>query len=305
MNSYVMGAITRRRSGGAIESFQNGDWNDGSTWVGGNVPQAGENVIILHNVTIPSGLTIEAIKDLTISANTLTQSNILTQTITGDLLVESGANITHTIHASGDGSNLVYAVNFAANNISIVGTITAIGKGHAGGYDSGNGYGPSPGDGFWGGGAGGAHCGNGGNGAYSGTGGTGYCTVSPSTMGSGGGAPNNNRYGGWGGGLIKLVATGIIDITGTISTTGGTPGVTGGGGGGGTINLTANIVSGTPTLMSAKGGLCGDWAGSGGGGLIYINYTTSNSINSGMVDVSAGAGGTGYNAGSAGTFTAE
>jgi len=286
-----------------------GDWDTSGTWgsCGGVVPQAGDSVSIGHAVDI-GDYTINEVANITIaSGGTLTQSNVLPQTISGTLTVESGGTLTHTAHASGDASNIVYSVNIIANIVTVDsgGTISATSKGHAGGYNSGGaGYGPGPGlgggvAGPWRG-SGGAHCGDGADSDLSG--GAAYCDISdPATMGSGGGGDYGPVYGGWGGGLIILNATGTITIDGTITADGGNGQgnwnqyAAAGGGAGGTISLSAGTVTSNveSTVMSVSGGdggldtRGGGRGGGGGGGLIYI-YTDNFSITSDMLDITGG-----------------
>ena len=66
-----------------ITSSQDGDWHQGSTWVGGSVPGSNDNAIIAHTVTVASGNTA-ACTDLTINSNkTLNLDAALT--VSGDV----------------------------------------------------------------------------------------------------------------------------------------------------------------------------------------------------------------------------
>ena len=114
-----------------IESANNGNWNVGATWVGGNIPAGGDDVIIKtgHTINITTGTTIAGITletgaSLIIDAsNTLNvNSNIVqdgTFTVNGTLILNGG---THTINVensfSGSGSLVIYntvVVNSSGN----------------------------------------------------------------------------------------------------------------------------------------------------------------------------------------------
>ncbi|MFW5719711.1 MAG: beta strand repeat-containing protein [Candidatus Dojkabacteria bacterium] len=196
----------------------------------------------------------------------------------GDLTVGSG----ETVSVKGfDGTDYgSFAID--AVNADITGTITANGKGYAGG-DSNDpiGDGPGGGEGVCSGrGGGGAYGGNGGNSSSNDPGGTVYnAALNPINLGSGGGCGSNNAPGGNGGGVVKLIASGTISISGTVSSNGGSASsIYAGGGAGGGIYLNASTIQGTGSI-SANGGIGGSsGGGDGGGGRVYISYTSANSF---------------------------
>jgi hypothetical protein len=169
------------------------------------------------------------------------------------------------------------------------GTVTANGKG----CPSGQGVGANGCSGNLGipgrpsGNSGGGHGGNGGNGFF-GVGGSSYgLATKPTFLGSGGIAGDNpsNPNGGPGGGAIKLVVGGTLQVDGIISANGNPGGNLNGanggagGGAGGSIYLTANTLSGTGSV-SANGGAGGTndlnrGGGGGAGGRIAIYYVPS------------------------------
>jgi hypothetical protein len=250
-------------------------------------------------VTIPAGLVINQINNLTV-AGTLIQSNTATQTILGDLTIQSGGSLSHT----GNTSSQNYSLNFAAFNIYVNsgGSITGAYAGYsaqtgtgAGGYDTNYG-------------GGGGHGGDGGQHDWSGTKGLKYCNSSnPSTIGSGGG---DTWYigGGTGGGLIKLVATSTVINSGTISVAGGIGGTSatngGGGGAGGGVNITTRrFINNASSYLYAYGGAGGgssSLGAGGGGGCVFIRYGFYQ--NSGTLLYSGGYSSRTGGSGSIGTF---
>ncbi len=271
-----------------------GDWDDSTTWVSGQVPLSGDDVLIAHNVIIPSGYTIPDIDNLTIqNGAALTQNNDLPQTITGTLTIENGGTLTH-----GDNFDTqLYIINFTADMIDIQngGAVNVDGLGYDGGiHDSGsgiteNGYGPGGGESSGNSGAaGGAHAGNGGDGTSTlDGGGLAYCDVTnPSTIGSGGGydSYSGTSQGPSGGGLIVFTAS-TVNIDGTISADGLDSGYyRNGGGAGGAVKITADIISGDPDGFTVTGGSVPNYSsfnngGAGGGGCICLIYVSSNTIN--------------------------
>ena len=89
-----------------ITSAQDGDWHQGSTWVGGSAPGSNDNAIIAHTVTVTSGNTA-ACTDLTINANKTLNLNAALA-VSGD--VDMG-NVT-TLNVNSTGSYTQSAGNF-------------------------------------------------------------------------------------------------------------------------------------------------------------------------------------------------
>jgi hypothetical protein len=71
---YQTGAFTYSNVSN-ITSFQNGPWSSTSTWTGGVVPNATDNVTIAHDVTVDVNVTTN---DLIVSAGSLILSNLVT-----------------------------------------------------------------------------------------------------------------------------------------------------------------------------------------------------------------------------------
>ncbi len=221
----------------------------------------------------------------------------------GDVLEGTFTNIARFEVPAGTRVGVAQGVPLAveADEVVVAGHLTANGAGHAAGSSAFGGdplgQGPGGGDGTElsiAGAGGGAHGGSGGYGDSNGCfgslsdgliGGMAYGTAADPTealMGSGGGAAYND--GGAGGGSITLVASGAVEISGTVSANGqdgrslntllGAPG----GGAGGTIVLDGATVSVVGELLAtggaggdgegtfAYGYACSDGAGGGGGG---------------------------------------
>jgi hypothetical protein len=103
-------------------------------------------------------------------------------------------------------------------------------------------------------------------------------TASPNIAGSGGAQSTPNYIGGWGGGAVRVIVTGTLQMDGRISANGGNgSGLGGGGGSGGAVWVSAGTLAGAG-LISANGGNGGmnnpNSAG-GGGGRIAIFFTTN------------------------------
>lgn len=134
--------------------------------------------------------------------------------------------------------------------------------------------------------------------------------TAPTEPGSGGGSYTAvAARGGTGGGLIKIVATGELRLSGTIRANGGTGGIsgnyTGGGGSGGSIFLTTNKLSGSGATLQAIGGYAGNDAydgGGGGGGRIAVIYNTDEYIGGFSGVTYSVYGGWGYQDGASGTL---
>ncbi|HVU59447.1 MAG TPA: hypothetical protein VHC98_01260 [Candidatus Saccharimonadales bacterium] len=184
------------------------------------------------------------------------------------------------------------SVEIDATSISIVGTLTADAKGYRGG-SSGTPTAEGPGAGWSGtnnaggagyGGFGGNPAGHAGSGAVYGS------IFSPTNMGSGGGYDNNGNPAGNGGGAIKLVTSGTLTVSGTVTAAGGSPsGCNVAGGSGGSIWAIAGTLAGAGTVTVAGGnGATGCGGAAGGGGRISLNSTNAPTF-SGTVSAAPGA----------------
>jgi hypothetical protein len=182
----------------------------------------------------------------------------------GDLRVAAGSWIYPWADSTDGGTVLFEAANV---RIAAGGGINADGGGYAGQYGAGKGTGYS-GAGY--GGRGGDHSTNLGGGAY----GQNDAAKQP---GSGGGSL---LQGGYGGGCVRLVASGSVTIDGLISADGlRTYSSAGGGGSGGGIDIRCAVFGGAATgRLQARGGAGVYWSdtqwygGAGGGGRIAVDY---------------------------------
>ncbi len=302
-----------------------GKWETAGNWSGSAVPTASDDVTIvststLITVTLSSGQTAD-FSSLTVggdvlqttfvlegnigtggniilgNAGILEQKNLVTQTVSGTLTIQSGGTLTHT----GNTSEQSYIINLVAQTIDLQagGTISVTGKGY-GMANSGPGYGitqSNEGVMYAG---GGAHGGNGATNNLS-PGGVAYCTVTNiTTMGSPGGLAGGESFSpghGAGGGLAVLRSVATTTLSGSIEAS-GAAGATlidntySSGGGGGGVRITAGKgIAGTPTAITADGGAgFGEASVAGGGGCIQLSYHTSNTVTalSDTVTVDAG-----------------
>ncbi len=157
-------------------------------------------------------------------------------------------------------------------------TISAAGLGFSGGItEHPEGFGPGGGGFKVAYGGGGGYGGQGGDSFSGAQGGIVYGSSNIVTQcGSGGAAARaeDDRHGGYGGGLIWIETTGETRVDGLLDVSGSFPtGTTGGGGSGGGIYLRCRIFSGDGELR-AQGGdgdtAGGQWSGGGGGGRIAV-----------------------------------
>jgi hypothetical protein len=298
----------------------NGSWHSPANWDVGQVPSSTSDVVIASNTqnfvlatstvafsTLTIGGAANATNTLILSGSISSGGNITiaasgtlsfattsAQSITGDLLIQSGGTLTHERNWTAQTST----INFSATTVTVNsgGSINVDSKGYNPVSSVGRGPGAGAANGAFGG-SGGGHGGNGGVGSFSvNAGGVGYCAISgPATVGSsGGGLSNSATLGGPGGGLISITTTGTTTLNGTILARGGTAGSGAGGGAGGGVKIVASVVTGTPSTFSVAGSADGSGgAGGGGGGCVYIEYTTSNSVSTTASYYSMNGGATG------------
>jgi hypothetical protein len=220
-----------------------------------------------------SNLLVRSNSSLTIAPS---GSGTLTLTVMGNATVENGATISMD----------AYVIPNSGAGVGYVGP----GQGGSGNTAGGSGHG-----------------GNGGYGLFSGVGGMTYGSIiSPTTSGSGGRTVTsgpNTFPGGFGGGPIRMIISGNLQLDGRISadatagTGSGGSGAWAGGGSGGSVWLTLGSFSGAGTV-SANGGAGGlPYGGGGGGGRIAVTYNSSSF--SGTLSAHGGAG---FMAGGAGSI---
>ncbi|MEA3248842.1 MAG: hypothetical protein U9Q03_00605, partial [Patescibacteria group bacterium] len=210
----------------------------------------------LSTLTVKSGTTFSVAGTSTLSLTTVD--------------IQSGGTMTH----ENNSTTLDNVLDLSVTDLTVDGTIDVDDKG----YDCGTGPGVG-GDSTYPSGAG--HGGLGGNGYGDGTaGGEVYGAVkSPDELGSAGGHRTgySGCRGGSGGGAVKVIATGTIDIDGLISADGGASAVGyGGGGSGGSVWLDSSTITGTGTVTS-NGGDGHFNSGGGGGGRIAYKYNVDSS----------------------------
>ncbi len=154
-------------------------------------------------------------------------------------------------------------------------------------------------------------CGGGGHGGFGGNsagnsaagGNSSGSTTAPNSFGGGGGrfigtGAGNASYGGLGGGVVRLIVNGTLNLGGKISADGSNgAGLGGGGGAGGSLWLTLGTLTGNGSI-TAHGGSGVDSVGGGGGGG-RISITLENHAFTGGITA---YGGGGANWGGAGTI---
>ncbi|MCL5775207.1 MAG: hypothetical protein M1333_03280, partial [Patescibacteria group bacterium] len=260
-----------------------GAWETGSNWSLGTPPGPADDVVINTAVTVNVNAS-STVSSLTVGVSGGGTASVLNfnynavgapVTTLGDLVVYSGASVTHTGNST---STPLGRINFSVGgNATVSGSITANGKG----FDATKGPGA-------------ARLNSSAGGSYGGLGGPyGSCcapadytaaTVTygsitqPTDLGSGGGSSGS----GDGGGAVQLAVTGTTTVTGSITANGADSGCCTGAGSGGSIYLTTSVLAGGGNI-TANGGY-GSWSGgsgstggSGGGGRIAIYYTSDTS----------------------------
>lgn len=241
-------------------------------------------------------------------------------TLTGNMYNSTLASLIIDTGSSWNGNVILSGLSGTS---SIIGTLSANAHGcsasqgpnssgvctnNGSGADTG-GYGGEGGDAF--GSGGGGYGGVGGDGGAGGSqaGGTYGDSTSPVSYGSGGGTTvDATGIGGAGGGIIRLISSGTIAISGVISANGGSGssswGRESGGGSGGSIYLNASTLSGSGSI-TANGGsaITGYYSGgSGGGGRIAFLYASTSGAAVSNATVSAGSHSNGSYQGSNGSL---
>ena len=251
------------------------DWNTAANWSEG-VPVAGQAVVIDGNATLTNAT--PALASLTVnSAKTLTFDGWDTLLTAGAVVVNG--TLTHTNNTDAteaDGWTPNARVNIACVDFTLAAgaTVNGVGKGFSGAKKGDNaGYGPGRGLTY------GLAASYGGRGGWP----MGSLTApqsgplygvadEPEMPGSGGGRGDSNTLGGSGGGAMRIDATGVVTIDGTVSMDGTYgSGNHQTGGSGGAIWITCERLAGSGVL-SACGGRGQMSGGGGGGGRIAIDY---------------------------------
>ncbi|MBI2441904.1 MAG: hypothetical protein HYV35_11110 [Lentisphaerae bacterium] len=279
------------------------DWFTGANWSGGLVPTNNDEVVITNaGIGVLLTNSTYSLSSLFISNTaTLICSNWNTALNATTVTVQKSAIITHAANSDtngADGWTPDARVWIVCSNLTVAasGSINVNLKGYGARLSAGAGYGPGGGDTntflssgywFWGQGAGYGGFGAGGGSASATIGAYGALTygtlAAPEDPGSGGGSggPHGSYsgVGSWGGGAIRVDASGQVSINGTLAANGGTvyTNWSAGAGSGGAIFITCNTLAGNNGVLQAVGGIGFDtsYIGSGGGGRIAVLYNSS------------------------------
>lgn len=247
------------------------DWSNTNNWSTTNVPAAGDDVIINSNnvgVLLTSNTAALASILMTNKCNLIFSNwdTILSATNV-TILNNSAITIASAFTEEPGKSNNIY---IACSNLTIGvgGSINADAKGYAGRSGASNAYGYGPGGGYY---VYGGSYGGKGNGSGKAVYGSSNAPIEP---GSAGGSYAGGNSGWNGGGAVRIQATNLVTINGTITANGAAGGLAGGGSGGG-IYITCNSLTGTGGLVRANGGSYSPGYGGGGGGRIAVIYDTN------------------------------
>ena len=249
-----------------------GFWQSVTNWSDGIVPMTGQGVVINGSATL-SNATAD-LSSLTVMSNkTLTFST--TNAIVFATDVSVAGTVTHNVNtATNSPWTMDNYVHIICTNLTVTssGSIDVTGKGYQPPPVNTNGYGPGGGTLPFNRGNGGAYGGRGGGGQGATTLVGGYGSASAPLLPGSSGASANGYAGGAGGGLIRIEASGLVTVNGTLKATGGT-GLedSGGGGSGGGLYITCAAMAGSGTI-SANGGTSSSYGGPGGGGRVAIAF---------------------------------
>ena len=251
-----------------------GGWSDKNIWSQGRLPVAGDDVTVKYNVTLTNATRL--LNSFTITNAILTfqdTTNLQTCLNANDVRIRNAGKLTHLTNSAVSTNSLgVWPIDarvyVACNTLTVEngGSIDADAKGFGGGAPATNGFGPGGGRYVdTGSGGGGGHGGAGlwAAGIYGGT----YDSASqPVWPGSGGSGRQAGETGGIGGGLIRVEATGLVTVNGTVTANGQSLANYAGGGSGGGIYIQCLTFTGTSGVFSANGGNSVFNSGPGGGG---------------------------------------
>ncbi|MBI2441409.1 MAG: hypothetical protein HYV35_08575 [Lentisphaerae bacterium] len=249
-------------------------WDVATNWVGDAVPTNGDDVVIAtNNIGVLLTNSTPELSSLLISNKaTLIFSNWNTTLTASNVTVATSAVLTCVgSFGNSDMSNNVYIV---CTNLFINsgGKIDVDGAGYKGGvaYDAGHG----PGGGLatdTRSGPGASHGGFGGSSAYD-YGPVPYGSVTNPFYAGSGGAGGQDGPGTNGGGAIRIEATDLVTVNGTISANGKNTAFRGGGGSGGSIYIACARLAATNGGIRAIGGNLSTSGGGGAGGRIAIHF---------------------------------
>jgi hypothetical protein len=261
---FAAGAPTNRVWNGI------GNWFSVTNWTPRGIPGTGDVVFISSGTnTLSDPVDVEAV---TVSNATLSFSGWDTVLRATNVLIASGGLVTHVGNSDTAAPWAPDArVWIACSNLTVAvnGSISAADAGYKGGYGNSTILPCGPGA-------------NSSGGAYGGRGGstaslTYGSLTAPEDPGSGGGGrtAGGSWWGGAGGGAIRIDASGVVTVRGSIAAQGASAGY-GSGGSGGSVWISCNTFSGSNGFVKAEGG-SGDpiYRGGGGGGRIAIVYDTT------------------------------
>ncbi len=250
-----------------------GDWAVGANWSGSSVPADGDVVSLMGAVTVRLSSATAWLSDLTLSNATIIVTNWNNHIQSTNITIRSGGRIMPAgPFATSDAPS---RVSILCTNLVVMqgGMIAADGAGYKTGQGPGNGGLAKRSQGA-------SHGGRGGWGdeAFNKPTWITYGSASmPTNPGSGGCTTN---WGGAGGGVIWIEASGTATVNGILSANGGVGlytnagAIYGSGGSGGSIYLSCGtFAGGTSGLVRASGGSAASTnPGRGGGGRIAVAY---------------------------------
>ncbi len=297
-NNGNSGAITPITSDISINNYSQGENTQVDIENGVTFTFYGTNLVIPYGATLNNYATFNAASLSNVEINGIFNLKGAYSSNWGNVTINNGGILTHGANTD----TKQYFIDLTMDNLIINtgGQINVSEKGYAGGGSQKDGYGPGGGSYAMGRGGGAGYGGNGGDGRY-GRGGSSYGVLSePNDLGSGGGG-SHYRSGGTGGGMIKLVVGGTLNLEGSILANGNN-GIYynsrgSGGGSGGSVWIDTGTLQGNGTI-SVNGGMGGETSGGGGsGGRLRLGAVTNNFTGTYTVD-----GGTGYQNGEQGTI---
>ena len=276
------GALSGVHAANTFTVVSGNDWNTADNWSDGidhHVPLAGEEVIINGNVVMTNSPA--ALESYTLNSGKFHTFDGWDTVLTTKVAILTGT-LTHTNNLATSTNSLgVWTPNarvqIVCSNLTVnsTGSINVNGKGYGGGkLNNTDGYGPGRGVG----------AGSAGGGGYGGVAGRaaglygqtyGDAAVPEQPGSGGGGGMTDSIPGGNGGGVVRIEASGAVNVLGTISANGlGRNRHYSGGGSGGSVYITCKILAGSGTV-SANGETTGAQGGAGGGGRISILYNAA------------------------------
>jgi len=241
------------------------NWFNAANWSGsGDYPRDGDVVSILSGSVLLTNTT-EQLASFTITNSTLTLTNWATMLRATTMSIQNAGTLTHAgcnTNTAASNTNRVY-IQCSNLTVHAGGKIDTKGKGYP--WASGPGAGILQQ-------IGGGHGGRGGN-AYGVYGRTYGATRTPTEPGSG---ASQDSPGGNGGGVVRIIASGVVAVEGRIDTA-GNPGQDDyrGGGSGGSIYIDCQEFIGIGGVLCADGGNGTANGGSGGGGRIAVIYNAA------------------------------